>query len=68
MDAALKVSCFLYICSVFLSCCKHRESFLLESEGQVLEVEVVTDSISVPFGMAFLPDGNLLVTDRQKRG
>lgn len=65
MNATLKVSCLLYICSVFLSC-KHRETFLLESEGQDLDVEVVSDSISVPFGMAFLPDGNLLVTDRPK--
>jgi glucose/arabinose dehydrogenase len=65
MNATFKVSCFLYICFLFLSC-KQRETFLLESEGQVLAVEVVSDSFSVPFGMAFLPDGNLLVTDRPK--
>jgi len=69
MNATLKVFYFLFICSVFLFCCffscsKQRETFLLESEGLDLEVEVVSDSISVPFGMAFLPDGKLLVTDR----
>ncbi|HEX6890318.1 MAG TPA: PQQ-dependent sugar dehydrogenase [Chryseolinea sp.] len=64
MNAAFKIFRFFYICSLLLYCSKHRETFLLESEGQVLAVEVVSDSISVPFGMAFLPDGNLLVTDR----
>lgn len=41
-----------------------RESFTIESEGMTLKVEVVTDSIVIPFGMDFLPDGRLLVTDR----
>jgi aldose sugar dehydrogenase len=41
-----------------------RESFTIESDGVKLKVEVVTDSIVVPFGMDFLPDGRLLVTDR----
>ena len=66
MNAASKTYLFLLFSIVFLFCCKHRETFLLESEGKILDVEVVTDSISVPFGMAFLPDGNLIVTDRPK--
>ncbi len=48
------------------SCDKKRdkEFFHIESGGVNLRVEVVTDSIIIPFGMDFLPDGRLLVTDR----
>ena len=41
-----------------------KEFFVIESEGTKLKVETVTDSITIPFGMDFLPDGRLLVTDR----
>lgn len=41
-----------------------KEFFTIESEGKKLRVEVVTDSILKPFGMDFLPNGTLLVTDR----
>ena len=41
-----------------------RESFTITSAGATLKVEVVADSIIIPFGMDFLPDGRLLVTDR----
>jgi glucose/arabinose dehydrogenase len=43
---------------------KPKEFFTIESEGVKLKVETVTDSITIPFGMDFLPDGKLLVTDR----
>ncbi len=43
---------------------KPEEFFLIESDGVKLRVETVTDSIVIPFGMDFLPDGRLLVTDR----
>ena len=42
----------------------HKEFFIIESEGTKLKVETVTDSIIIPFGMDFLPDGRLLVSDR----
>jgi glucose/arabinose dehydrogenase len=60
----------LFILMVLVSSCstkqdmKQKEFFLIESEGAQLKVETVTDSIAIPFGMDFLPDGRLLVTDR----
>jgi len=50
----------------FITSCTTREKefFVIESEGAKLKVETVTDSITIPFGMDFLPDGRLLVTDR----
>ena len=49
----------------FLSCSKDRESFIIQSEGMKLRVEAITDSIAVPFGMTFLTEETLLVTDRK---
>jgi glucose/arabinose dehydrogenase len=65
MDAAFKTIVSLLLVFNFLTC-QQRESFTFENEGMTLEVEVISDSISIPFGMAFLPDGDLLVTDRRE--
>lgn len=61
----IKKTCLSIGLIIFIfSCEKKKESFTIESEGVKLKVEVVTDSIIIPFGMDFLPDGRLLVTDR----
>jgi aldose sugar dehydrogenase len=53
----------MLISLVVFSC--HRQSEWTESaEDTQIRIEIVTDGISVPSGMAFLPDGSLLVTDR----
>lgn len=57
----------MFALSFFILSCekkKEKEFFLIESDGVKLRVEVVTDSIIIPFGMDFLPDGRLMVTDR----
>ena len=58
------ISLGLSLIVLIFSCAKKKESFTIESEGVKLKVEMVTDSITIPFGMDFLPDGRLLVTDR----
>lgn len=48
-------------------CCKislAQQNILLDSELGKLVAEPVSDTFFVPYGMAFLPNGNLLVSDR----
>ena len=48
----------------FLFSCKEKREWIIPSEEVKLKIEVVADGITIPFGMAFLPNGELLVTDR----
>ena len=52
-------------CLVLLLACRSEKSkWHFESEAGPLLLEVVADSIRVPFGMSFLPNGKMLVTNR----
>ncbi len=63
--ALRKTIAIITLTGLITSCTtREKEFFIIESEGAKLKVETVTDSITIPFGMDFLPDGRLLVTDR----
>jgi len=53
------------ICLLMFSCQKKTE-WVGTAEGVKVKIELVADNITIPSGMAFLPDGKLLVTDRPK--
>jgi glucose/arabinose dehydrogenase len=44
--------------------CAQSQSNVVKSEDVTFAVDTVASDISIPFGMAFLPDGHMLVTDR----
>ncbi len=42
------------------------QPWIVDSEGGKIKVEIVTDGIDVPSGLAFLSDSIMLVTNRPK--
>ncbi len=58
----LTITCY---CAVCISCKEiERKHWMVESEHGLLRLELVTDSISVPFAMAFLDNNTMIVSDR----
>jgi glucose/arabinose dehydrogenase len=60
---------FIGYCLVFVSCTetkKEKKDWIVESEHGKLRLELVADSITIPYAMVFLPDGKMLVSDRPK--
>ncbi|WP_181899560.1 PQQ-dependent sugar dehydrogenase [Flagellimonas nanhaiensis] len=64
-QVALKRIVYLNLILVFCFGCTQKESLgVFESEELNFRLEKITDSIRVPFGMCFLPNGKMLVTNR----
>jgi len=65
----LKLSLLILIgyCMVCISCKEpknEKEHWIVESEQGPLRLELVTDSITLPFAMAFLDNNTMIVSDR----
>ena len=46
--------------------CKEKKHWIVDSEEGRLRLELIADSITIPFAMAFLPDGQMVVSNRTK--
>ena len=53
----------LVILSLF-SCEEKKQHWLVDSEHGKLRLELVTDSITIPFAMAFLDDNTMIASNR----
>jgi aldose sugar dehydrogenase len=54
---------FVLLLLLFISC-QEKKEWIVESEEGKLKIEMVTDGITIPFAMAFLPNGKMIVSDR----
>ena len=67
MKLKLSVLILIGYCIVCISCKetkKEKENWIVDSEEGKLRLELVADSITIPYAMVFLPDGRMLVSDR----
>ena len=55
---------FVGILLLFNSCADSNSAWNFQSEEVNFKLEKVADSVRVPFGMSFLPNGKMLVTNR----
>jgi glucose/arabinose dehydrogenase len=55
--------CLIILFAVITSC-KKPQSWTEKSEVETFEIEVIVDSVRVPFGLAFLSEHELLISDR----
>lgn len=63
----LSYACWLAIIITAVSCTKKEETpkgAIVESEKQKFVVDTITNQLTNPWGIAFLPDGRILVTER----
>jgi len=61
-------ACWFLSTVTFISCSTKKEETsqgaIVESEKQKFQVDTITTELKNPWGMAFLPDGRILVTER----
>jgi len=57
-----KLSALLIIFSFFLASCQEKE-ISFQSESSNFKTEIVVDDLDIPWGMAFLPNGSILISE-----
>jgi len=65
----LSYPCWLAVIVTIVSCSTDKEEApqgaIVQSEKQKFQVDTITNQLKNPWGIAFLPDGRILVTERE---
>lgn len=63
MYKSIYLLCFFVVMS-FASCAQEAENEVTEVSNPPYTAELFVDGLNIPWGMAFLPDGGLLITEK----
>ncbi len=63
MKKSIYIPCF-FVVMTHLSCAQNPENEVSSVEDPPFEAELIVDELQIPWGMEFLPDGSMLITEK----
>lgn len=63
MKKSIHIACF-FVVMTHLSCAQDPENEVTEVSNPPFEAELVVEGLQIPWGMEFLPDGSMLITEK----
>ena len=58
------VSLCIFVVMNFVSCAQNQDNNVETPAEAVFSAELVVDGLQIPWGMVFLPDGSMLITEK----
>jgi len=63
MEKSILIACF-FVVMTFISCAQKTDNELKKPEEMLVSAELIVDGLQIPWGMVFLPDGSMLITEK----
>ncbi|MBT8281591.1 MAG: PQQ-dependent sugar dehydrogenase [Muriicola sp.] len=63
MKKSIVIPCF-FVVMTFISCAQKTDNELKKPEEMIVSADLIVDGLQIPWGMVFLPDGSMLITEK----
>jgi len=63
MKKSILIGCF-FVIMTFISCAQQSDNSIKTPEETTITAELIVNDLQIPWGMVFLPDGSMLITEK----